>query len=380
MNKTAKILTLVLFFGLLIAFPLITLLTPKKDFSEKENRYLTTYPKFSSDAVFDKSYMKGIEDFLSDHFVARTGWKSLKTDMDLASGKKEVDKIFVLNDRLIERFQNPDFNNVDKNINAINYFTSKTKKDIYVMIAPTAAGIYQDKLPKNSNVYNQKAFIDYVYNNLNQERTISLDAYNPLLSTKEEYIYYRNDHHWTSLGAYYAYSSTIKKMGFSPISLNSFDIEHASNDFRGTLYSRTLYDNINADTLDFYHYKQGSKVQSVTVKTGFETKNYSSMYFKDFLKKKDKYSSFLGTNQPEVTINTNAPGGKKLLVLKDSYAHCYAPFLAQHYSQIKMVDLRYTTKPLDEQVNLNDYDQVLFLYNAMTFSTDTSIQKLNLIK
>jgi len=104
------------------------------------------------------------------------------------------------------------------------------------------------------------------------------------------------------------------------------------------------------------------------------------MYFKDFLKKKDKYSSFLGTNQPEVTINTNAPGGKKLLVLKDSYAHCYAPFLAQHYSQIKMVDLRYTTKPLDEQVNLNDYDQVLFLYNAMTFSTDTSIQKLNLIK
>ena len=380
MNKTAKILTLVLFFGLLIAFPLITLLTPKKDFSEKENRYLTTYPKISSDAVLDKSYMKGIEDFLSDHFVARTEWISLKTDMDLASGKKEVDNIFVLNDRLIERFQNPDFNNVDKNINAINYFTSKTKKDVYVMIAPTAAGIYQDKLPKNSNVYNQKAFIDYVYNNLNKERIISLDAYNPLFSTKEEYIYYRNDHHWTSLGAYYTYASTIKKMGFSPIPLNSFDIEHASNDFRGTLYSRTLYDNINADTLDFYHYKQGSKVKSVTVNTGFETKTYSSMYFKDFLNNKDKYSSFLGTNQPEVTINTNAPGGKKLLVLKDSYAHCYAPFLAQHYSQIKMVDLRYTTKPLDEQVNLNDYDQVMFLYNAMTFSTDTSIQKLNLIK
>lgn len=380
MNKTAKILTLVMFFGLLIIFPIVTLLSPKKDFSEKENRYLTTYPKFSSEAVFDKSYMNGIENFLSDHFVARTEWISLKTDIDLASGKKEVDNIFVLNDRFVERFQNPDFNNTDKNISAINYFASKTNKDIYVMIAPTAVGVYQDKLPKNANVYNQKTYIDYVYKNLNKDRIVSLDIYNPLFSTRDEYIYYRTDHHWTCLGAYYAYSSTIKKMGFAPVPLNSFDIEHASNDFKGTLYSRTLYDKVHADTLDFYHYKQGSKVNSVTVNTGEVIKTYSSMYFKDFLSKKDKYSSFLGTNQPEVTITTNAPGNKKLLVLKDSYAHCYAPFLAQHYAEIKMVDLRYTTKPLDEQVNIDDYDQVLFLYNAMSLSTDNSIQKLNLIK
>jgi hypothetical protein len=260
--------------------------------------------------------VNGIDNFVSDHFTARKKLISLKTNMDIVSGKKEVNNIFILKDRLIKRFSEPNYEKVSDNINAINLFSQRIDKDVYVMIAPTAAGVYEDHLPKYAKVYNQKTFIDYVYNYLNKDNVVTLDVFNPLFSTREEYIYYRTDHNWTSLGAYYAYSSTIKKMGFVPISLNSFDIEHASNDFKGTLYSKILYNNIKSDTLDFYHYKKGYNVTSVVVGRGKDAKVSDSMYFKEYLNNNNKYSAMLGEEAPIVTITTDEPSGKNILVIK----------------------------------------------------------------
>ena len=107
---------------------------------------------------------------------------------------------------------------------------------------------------------------------------------------------------------------------------------------------------------------------------------YSSIFFRDYLNKKDKYSAFLGTNQPVISIKTNAENNNKLLVIKDSYANCYAPFLIQHYSEITLIDMRYINKSLDELVDLNSFSQVLFLYNSANYSVDHNIKKLNIIK
>ena len=144
--------------------------------------------------------------------------------------------------------------------------------------------------------------------------------YTKLYETRDEYIFYRNDHHWTTLGAYYAYASTIKKMGFSPVLLNKYEIEHASSGFKGTLYSKSLYDRIKPDVLDFYNYSNGAKVTSVLINNGIDETENSAIFFRDFLNKKDKYSAFLGTNQPVISIKTNADNNNKLLVIKDSYA------------------------------------------------------------
>ena len=166
-------------------------------------------------------------------------------------------------------------------------------------------------------------------------------------------------------------------MGFSPIYLSSFDIQHASSDFMGTLYSKVLYDKITPDTIDFYYYNKGVKINSVEVDTGVEIKAYNSIYFNEFLDKKDKYSSFLGTNQQIVTIKTDSPTNKKLLLFKDSYAHCYIQFLAQHYSEIKMVDMRYINGSIEDYVDVEGYDQIMFLYNASNFATDENLKKLS---
>lgn len=377
MNKFAKILTLTLFFGMLIIFPIITIFNSNKSVSPKENKTLSDFPELTKETFFNKSYVNGIDNFVSDHFTARKKLISLKTNMDIVSGKKEVNNIFILKDRLIKRFSEPNYEKVSDNINAINLFSQRIDKDVYVMIAPTAAGVYEDHLPKYAKVYNQKTFIDYVYNYLNKDNVVTLDVFNPLFSTREEYIYYRTDHNLTSLGAYYAYSSTIKKMGFVPISLNSFDIEHASNDFKGTLYSKILYNNIKSDTLDFYHYKKGYNVTSVVVGRGKDAKVSDSMYFKEYLNNNNKYSAMLGEEAPIVTITTDEPSGKNILVIKDSYANSLVPYLTQHYSEITMVDLRYLDYSLETFVDINYYDQVLFLYNAESFSTYDYFDKLN---
>lgn len=379
MNKISKIITIVLFFAFLITLPILTVILPKKTFSEEENRKLSTFPEFSIEDVKTKDYMNGIDEFVSDHFVLRTDWITMKTNTELAIGKKETNGVYITDDMLLEKLEKPDYETVTKSINSINEFASKYDLPVYVMVAPTSTGIYSEKLPVFAPKFDQKAFIDYIYEELDSENVVTLDAFSALYSTRDEYVYYRTDHHWTTLGAYYAYAMAINKMGSNPISLSQFDIEHASDEFLGTFYSKVLYDGIKPDTMDYYHYDDGTKIVSVNVDNGVEKSSYNSLYFRDYLNKKDKYSSFTGPNMPSITINTDSTSEKKLLLVKDSYAHCFVPFLSQHYSQIQMVDLRYINNYLDKIEDIESYDQVMILYNTSNFAKDKNISKLTKI-
>jgi len=378
-NNKMKRVSAVVFLAILIILPLATLFSHKEYFSETENRKLAEFPKFSMKTIMDKSFMNGFETYISDHFINRLGWIETKTSIELALGKKELNGIYIADDRLMEKLPDIDYTAIDKSVDAINKFSENNSDvPVYCLLAPTSAGIYMDELPKNAPQEDQKALIDYVYGNLNDNIT-AIDVYNILYTMRDEYIYYRNDHHWTSLGAYYAYNATIQKLGFSPIVYDKYDIEHASDSFKGTFYSTSLYDKVKADTIDIYRYDEGANVTDYIVNDGKSETEYDSIYFRDYLTQKDKYSTYLGPNQPLVTIKTDVHNDKKLLVIKDSYAHCFAPFLTQHYSEITLIDLRYIGVSAEDVVNISDYSQVLVLYNASTFSTDDNVKKLSVM-
>lgn len=368
-----KMLSFFFFFGVITILPLMTIILPKKEFSEIENRVLSKAPEFSFSSVLDRSFMKNSESYFADHFVGRTDWIKAKTQMELLSGKREINGVYVSGDRMVEKLDSPDYNVILKSISAINNFSETTGLETYVMIVPTSAEFYSSS---NPNV-NQKEEIDKIYSELSGENVITLDAYTVLNSNKEDYIYYRTDHHWTTLGAYYVYSTTVYDMGITPVSWNNYNIEHASSDFKGTLYSKTLYDGIKSDMIDIYYPTSGVDIVSVDIHTGKGTDTYESYYFRDFLETKDKYSVFGGQNQPVVNIKTDSYNENKLLVIKDSYANAYIPFLCQHYSEITMLDMRYIDVPYDEVINIDDYNQVLFLYNYSTFAQDKNIRKLD---
>lgn len=370
-----SLVTCLVFFGILLAMPIITAILPKKTFSEMENKSLQTMPKISAKTVYDRSYMNKLETYISDHFAGRTGWIKVKTNLENALGKYEQNGIYILDKRLVEKIDEPDYESIDKTIAAVNTFAEDNDVPVFFMLVPTSAEIYADEIPENAPNINQKELIGYVYGNLKPVNTI--DVYGAMMSNREKYIYYRTDHHWTTKGAYYAYAAAGKKMGYIAEPEGAYDIEHAAADFRGTFYSKVLYDGIEPDTMDYYHLVNGSSVMEVLVTSeyGKDPVSYNSMYFREYLDVKDKYSSFLGTNQPIVTIKTDSDGGK-LLIFKDSYAHCYAPFLTENYSEITILDMRYIKMSYRELVNVEDYDQVLFLYNASSFATDTNLRQL----
>lgn len=368
----------VVFFVIMLTLPTLTLLLPKKAFSENENRYLQEFTLPTLKTLKDKTYMEDLEKALSDHFVLREQWIKSKNMLDIATNKKEIKGVYLTKKRLIEHqtYQKSNTQWVS-NIDAITAFVSKYQKPSSLMVVPTAESIYSDELPANAPFVNQKAVIDQIYKRAGETAAglSCVDVYTPLLSAKNDNIYYKTDHHWTSRGAYLGYFSSAKSLLFSPVDLGQFNIEHASHDFWGTLYSKTLYAPCGPDVIDLYHLTTSDPETTVTVKSGSKTTQYDSIFFRDYLDKKDKYATYLGQNEPCVTIKNKASKGPKLLIVKDSFAHSMVQFYIHHYSEITMIDPRYFSK-LEQYVDMANFDQVLFVYGFTSMTTDANISKL----
>lgn len=385
-----KILLIGLFALISVAVPVATIISsadlPENAFSENENRYLEKMPEFNFDTVTDKSFMTKFENFFSDRIVLREQWIGLMNDFDRILGKKEIKGIFTEDGRMMQSWRTSDYSvdSVNKNLAAMEKFAEKyPKMKMYFMLAPNAQEIYSDTLPANCGAADQKLFIKNCYDSL--PSITGIDVYSGLLAAKNEYIYYRTDHHWTSYGAYIGYKSAASAMKFAAYSEDKFSIEHASNEFRGTLYSKTLDNGITPDTIDIYTLANNEPQVKVSVyKSGAEPDStYSSLYFREFLDVKDKYSTFLGQNVPRIDIDSKIPQENdkgSLLIIKDSYAHSLIPFLTKNYSHITVLDLRYINSDLSNiGVSLKDYENVLFMYNVITFSQDTNVKKLDFI-
>jgi hypothetical protein len=378
-----KKITIVLFMMITVGLTLVSFIVmPKEEqpFSENENRYLTKMPDMNLTSISNKSFMGNFSSWFSDRFVWREDWITFKNQSEIALGKKEVNGIFITENQMIQAWRDYDLTQTQRLINSINNFTERHNDiPVYVMLIPTAQEIYQDTLPQYAVVENQKNYIKTVYDSLSNITTI--DAYSLLSSNKHDYLYYRTDHHWTSTGAFLGYHAASSVLGYTPIESRNFITENASSEFYGTLFSKTLDKSIPADVIKFYKLKENEPevtVSVMNVNTGGYTE-YESLYFREYLDKKDKYSVFLGTNSPIIHIKSNVEKGRSLLIFKDSYAHAMIPFLTKHYDMITMVDMRYINVNYETLVDIENYDQVLFLFNVITFSNDdTGLVKLNM--
>lgn len=372
----SKIVSGILFALILLALPMVTLLWPKVDFSQMENRVLAKPPVFSLDTIINRSFMNGVEDYFSDHFFGRDNWVAVKGYLEYFSGKRENNKVFICGDRLIEDIPEPDMGKTQKNIDAVKKFVEKNQMPTYLLLVPTASEIYRDQLPYGYPSWDQHQYIKETVAKQLAGIANEIDVYRVLYEHRSEYLYYRTDHHWSSLGACYAFSEAAGRLGLYSSGTKDYDIENISHDFYGTLYSKVGYRNIQPDIISRYSKRDAAQIEKVEVFDGKNTTEYSSLYFTEFLQQKDQYSVFLGQNQPRVTIATGSPNGKSILVFKDSYANSFVPFLADYYSTITMVDLRYFNESYTKLVNMSDYDQVLLLYNVDSFAQSSDISKL----
>ena len=360
-----------LFICYIVFFVAVNTLGEKKTFSETENRVLQSKPTFSVEKLFEGRYISKYEKYKVDQFFNRDFWIDVKVKTDKLLLKKSSNGVYLGKDGyLLEDFEKPNEENVSKNLKAISDFSNKYKEvKQYMLISPTAVSILRDKLPLAAPVEDQQKYLDEYSKKLDSNITF-VDTYATLLEHNSEDLYYKSDHHWTTLGAFYSYQKLAEDMELSSKDSDDYDIELVSNSFEGALASESGY-KTDLDKIKVYIPKDEN--DQVVVNYEEEQKKTATLYDSEKLEQKDKYQVFLGGNHPIVKIDTTSDSGKTLLIFKDSYANCFVQFLTTHFSKIILVDPRYYYEDIDELMKNEGVDEVLYLYNANTFFSDTSL-------
>ncbi|WP_231271004.1 DHHW family protein [Clostridium botulinum] len=392
----------------IIGMFVINIFSKDRGFSESENRVLQSRPSFSFQKLKSGKFTKEYEKYITDQFAFRDFWVGIKSSTDKLLEKKDNNGVYLGKDGyLLEKPEKIDGDNVIDNIDYINQFAKNNPKcKINFLLAPNSVKILEEKLPKYATPEDEENIINKVEGKLNSQNIKFVDVYEELKNHKNEYIYYKTDHHWTTLGAYYAYEKLGYTMGYKPLPISDFNIEKVTQDFYGTLYSKGNYRDVNPDSIEIFKPK---KQIDFNINYFDNQKTSSNIYEFNNLQKKDKYSVFLDGNHDLVTIKTiqkntidknkitkitkkkikksmrkrkrrlekdKSTKVKKLLVVKDSYAHSLVPFLTNHYDEIYMVDLRYFNDNVYEYIKKNDIKDILFLYNVLTFTKESTISKL----
>lgn len=366
-TKKSDFILCALFCGFLFGMFALYLLLPSKDFSDKEKRYLAEAPQVSMEKIESGTLDEEIETYLADHVPGRDFFVGVNANYDLYSGRQVTKDIYLAKgDYLLEKPYSVNEENINKNMAKINTFAETVGQPIDLMIVPTAGYFLEDEILGIHDPYTDNAIISQIYekasDNVNCRDLLSSFA----KESDRASLYYRTDHHWTSLGAYKAYCAYMEMLGKEYPPESEFTVE-SHEGFLGTTYSRSGLWQIPAEPIELW-----KTDTAFTVTIGDQT--YDSLFFPEKLEARDKYEVFLNGNNAVVTIhNPDAVGKGHLLVFRDSYANCLGAFLANSYETVTLVDLRYCQDPRNPVSNMvlnGEYTDILVCYSLGNFLTD----------
>ncbi len=341
-------------------FALLFLILPKQDMSELERRKLSDKPTLSANELFSGNFGKAAETYLSDHFPARSTWVGIHAYAERLSGRTGQNGIYLgAHERLYVAPTAVDTAMIDRNCAALTDFVDATGLNAYYMVVPSVGSLDPEGLPALHAPYHDDEILGRV-----DEQLIDFTKIKPILNASH---FYRTDHHWTSQGAYQAYLACADALGFTPFDSSVFAKE-TINDFYGTSYAKAGFWSIAPDTMELWQSNTALTVEILDDAMPAPI-TYNSVFFRDALDTMDKYTVYLDGNHARVrVINQDRQG--KLLVIKDSFAHTLVPFLAEHYGQIDMIDLRhFRRQTVSDYVLQEGYTDVLFVYGVDTVAS-----------
>ena len=361
-----------LFILVLFLFMFINLAVPDREMSEKENRMLETRPVLSMSTVLDGEFMEQWENYQSDQFAGRDFWRSVKVFLDRLGGSRMENGVYIgKSGQLLEEIEVPDDGQSEANLSAIVDFAEKYPDvQTSVMLVPDAACILSDRLPAFVGVEDQKQLLGVAEQRLGDDVNW-IDAVSVLNNHVSDKLYYKTDHHWTTLAAFYVFRESAVSLGIDGEVGENFASYTISDDFNGVLASKSGVGLSEKETIDIYVPTQGD--DDVVVNYVDEGRKTTSLYDSSKLETRDQYGVFLGGNSSVIDIRTVSPEKKRLLVLKDSFANCFIPFLAPYYREIVVVDPRYYSGTIGDIMDTYRITDALVLYSGNTFFTDNHL-------
>lgn len=373
MKKALKHLPTIVLLAFIFVMAILFFSLPKKEYSSSEKRYLSDFPTLTVDTFFSGDFGEEFEKYLSDHTPFRNFWVGLNSYYNLALGNPLSNGIYHCSDGYLIN-DPPNTDRLDINIDVISEFADKSGLPATMILAPSTGYVASDVLPNEHIVYNDDELFADVTDTLSKSTVNFVDIREDFKNAYKNgtQVYYKTDHHWTSEGAYLAYCALSDELGFTANTKEMYDITTHSG-FYGTTYSSSGYWFTKPDDVEVWDCKNHSSEVSIT--DNGTTKTYNSMFFNDHLKEDDKYPVYLDGNHPYTVIKNSSMklDGEKLLVIKDSFAHSLVPFLAAHYEEITMIDMRYYKQSVSELIENGDFDRLLFVYSVDNLGSDTDI-------
>jgi hypothetical protein len=409
----------IVFVLVLVSGGVFSLMVPRKEISQIENRRLTSLPQFSIESLFAGHYTDSLDLYYSDNFPLRDTlvhfastlqdnygfryndvkiYNVAKTNTP-AQSAKSVSSLITDSTKLT-----PDSSLVDTslgdghNLSSVVIFHEKAYQifggtkhsakiygnminkyqrtlgdsvNVFVMVPPTSTDFYLPSKYKGKGNPEQR-FANNVFANL-LPQVKRVDAWSEINQHLDEYLYFYTDHHWNGRGAYYAYRAFCQSAGFVPYELNQFT-RKMNKGFLGSLYAMTQDSRLkdSKDSVEMF-------IPPVTTQ---------SYYFNDNLKKPFKtwlfavksysYSAFLGGDHPLMRVDVPAnQTGRKILVIKDSYGNAFAPYLTLHYDQVYIVDYRYFRHNIADLVRENKITDIIFAHNSFAANNPYTTYKDN---
>jgi len=394
-TKLNLILFLVVIFGLAI----VNLLRPhSEESSNLEQRELMQLPEFTTERFFDGQYTRDFDNYFADNFAYRSTLVQVGSSMKDLKGFPDENGVSII----VQGGDNMAGNTPDEpgegqgedssvaNVNSSKYLLLKDRAFIAFKYSAAAAETYAKTLnrfaaevgPKvrvysllaptsveftdNKNIQQLTESQKDAFAKVNEQLDPSIgrvDAYGGLEEHRDEYVFFRTDHHWSALGAYYAYEKFMETVGEKPVPLSKYKKSEIPN-FLGTAYKQTLSDKLKShpDTIAYYtpftkykytmHTSATKSAEKKVVDPNFA--KYSSTF----------YAVFLGGDYPWGEIETENKNGKRIVVIKDSYANAFVPFLLPHFEKVYYLDPRHYEGNLLDFIQEQKITDVLFLNNS----------------
>ncbi|MGE9303384.1 hypothetical protein DW256_12720 [Ruminococcus sp. AM22-14LB] len=371
-RKVQEQLVGIIFILILFLFLIINIIVPNKEKSVQENRMLATKPKFRLSSLISGDYDEKFEAYMDDQFVGRDMWRKLKVMVDRIGGSRLENGVYIgTNGQLLEQIEVADENHLAANIKAIKSFSeSQSKIPVRMMLVPDAANVLNHSLPALAKPEDQTQMFSMVRKDLG-DSVEWIDVSTELNKHKTEKIYYKTDHHWTTLGAFYAFQAAAPSLGIEGDLSGKYVSYAVSDSFNGMLASKSGVNLGEKEQIDIY--VPTEEDTDLIVDYVDEGKRSTSLYDSSKLKEKDQYTVFLGGNSSLLDIRTVSTSTKRLLLVKDSFANSFIPFLTPYYREIVVVDPRYYSGTINDLMDSYRISEVLFLYSGNTFFKDNNI-------
>lgn len=359
---------------LLFGFSIVNLIWPKRTLIELENRNAAQLSRPTLSGLLDGSWQTSFSNWMQDQFMLRDQWINTQRAVDEVAFQKAEEggillgkdhwmftKLFTISESTQKQ--------LDKNVKAVTEFAAKYPGKVTFLLAPSASVIYPEELPSGAPMVDENEMLDKIFSQVGTTSSV-LDLRSVFTQNKDQYLYFKTDHHWTPAGAYLAYHQFCAMKGLTPFDTSA----HPSvtiEDFQGTHYSATRLWNVENDSITYYPLENQMTIFQTTGEAQFEPISTENLINTDKFSTRDKYAAFLDGNNGYSVIEGNGTGS--ILVVKDSYANSFVPYLTENYAKIGVVDFRNFRYGLDSTIEKEGYDSVLILYNFQTFIADTSL-------